>query len=263
MNLIQAIILGIVEGITEFLPISSTGHMKLAEYLLKVNDKAFANNFEIIIQFAAILAVLTLYYKRFFVGISIYLKLGVAFIPAAIIGFILEHFGVIDAMLNPFVVCISLVLGGLVLIVFDKWTEKKSEIVNIEDISYQSAFTIGLIQCISMIPGVSRSAATIFGGILKGFDRKQAAEFSFLLAIPTMMGATCLKLVKHYKEFHQEQYLMLAVGGAVAFIFAFIAVKAFIAYLTKHGFKYFGLYRIIVGAVFLLLALAFQWQIDK
>jgi len=263
MNLIQAIILGIVEGITEFLPVSSTGHMKLTEFLLVVHDKDFANNFEIIIQFAAILAVLTLYYKRFLVGISIYLKLAVAFIPAAIIGFVLEHFGVIDAMLNPFVVCISLVMGGLVLIIFDKWTEKKSEIVNIEDIPYQGAFTIGLIQCISMIPGVSRSAATIFGGIYKGFDRKQAAEFSFLLAIPTMMGATGLKLIKHYKEFHKEQYMMLAIGGAVAFIFAFIAVKAFINYLTKHGFKYFGLYRIIIGVVFLILGLALSWKIDK
>ncbi len=263
MSLLQAIILGIIEGITEFLPISSTGHMKLAEYLLVVHDKAFANNFEIIIQFAAILAVLTMYYKRFFVGVDIYLKLIVAFIPAAIIGFIAEKLGIIDMLLNPFVVCLSLVLGGLVLIVFDKWTEKQSEIVTLEAIPYKSAFIIGLIQCISMIPGVSRSAATIFGGILRGFDRKQAAEFSFLLAIPTMMGATGLKLIKHHKEFHQEQYLMLAIGGLVAFIFAFIAVKAFITFLTKYGFKYFGLYRIILGVVFLLLALIFNWQIDK
>ena len=263
MNLIQAVILGIIEGITEFLPISSTGHMKLAEYLLVVHDKEFANNFEIIIQFAAILAVLTLYYKRFFVGMDIYLKLIVAFIPAACIGFVLEHFKVIDMMLNPFVVCVSLIVGGVAMIILDKWTEKKSEVEAVEAIPYKSAFIIGMIQCISMIPGVSRSAATIFGGIYKGFNRKQAAEFSFLLAIPTMMGATGLKLVKHYKDFHQEHYLMLAIGGLVAFIFAFIAVKAFINYLTKNGFKYFGLYRILLGVVFLILALVFKWQIDK
>ncbi len=262
MNLIQAIILGIIEGITEFLPISSTGHMILASKLLLTHDQDYTKTFEIVIQFAAILAVFTLYYKRFLVGIEIYTKLAVAFLPTGLIGFVAYKY-IKEYLMNPFVVCISLIVGGIVLIILDNWTaKKKSEYATIEDISYKSAFIIGLIQCISMIPGVSRAAATIFGGIYKGFDRKQAAEFSFLLAIPTMTAATGYDLFKHHKELSSEKWSMLAVGGVVAFIFAILAVKAFISYLTNHGFKYFGLYRIILGVVFLVLALLLNWQLD-
>ena len=262
MNLIQAIILGIVEGITEFLPVSSTGHLILTSKLLLPHDTDYTKTFEIVIQFAAILAVFTLYYKRFMVGIQIYLKLAIAFLPTGLIGIVAYKY-IKEYLMNPFVVCLSLVLGGLVLIIFDKWTEKKSEYKNIEDISYKGAFTIGLIQCVSMIPGVSRSAATIFGGIFKGFDRKQAAEFSFLLAIPTMTAATGYDLFKHRSELTSEKWSMLAIGGAVAFVFAILAVKAFISYLTKHGFKYFGLYRILLGVAFLILALALNWKLGE
>jgi len=255
MTYIQAFILGIIEGLTEFLPVSSTGHMILAQSLMNVNDPEFAKTFEIVIQLGAILAVLLLYIKRFFVGITIYLKLFVAFLPTGIIGLlaykIIKHY-----LFNPFTVSVSLIIGGVVLIALDKWTEQKeSQYKEIENISYPSAFKIGLIQCLSMIPGVSRAAATIFGGIFSGFNRKQAAEFSFLLAIPTMFAASGYDLLKEHDHIHSSDTAILLFGGLVAFIIAIIAVKGFIAFLTKYGFKHFGYYRIILGILFLVYAM--------
>jgi len=255
MTLIHAIILGIIEGITEFLPVSSTGHMILASSLMQLADDEFAKTFEIVIQFAAVLAVLTLYYKRFLVGINIYLKLFVAFLPTGIIGF-LAYKAIKTYLFNPYTVSIALVTGGVLLIVLDKWAEKKTSLYTSPDkISYGGAFKIGLIQCLSMIPGVSRSAATIFGGIFNGFDRKLAAEFSFLLAIPTMFAATGYDLLKSKDHIHGDNLFLLLVGGAVAFVFAIIAVKAFITYLNRYGFKNFGYYRIVLGVLFLTYAL--------
>lgn len=255
MSYIQAIIIAIIEGLTEFLPVSSTGHMILAQSLMKVQDTEFAKTFEIVIQLGAIMAVLLLYIKKFFVGINIYLKLFVAFLPTGIIGFlaykVIKHY-----LFNPFTVSISLIIGGVVLILLDKWTaEKKSEYKEIEDISYTGAFKIGLIQCVSMIPGISRAAATIFGGIFSGFNRKQAAEFSFLLAIPTMFAASGYDLLKEKDNIHQDDLMILLAGAFVAFIVAIIAIKGFIAFLNKYGFKHFGYYRIILGALFLFYAL--------
>lgn len=255
MSFIQAIIIAIIEGLTEFLPVSSTGHMILAQSLMKVQDPEFAKTFEIVIQLGAILAVLLLYIKRFFVSLNIYIKLFVAFLPTGVVGFLayktIKHY-----LFNPFTVSISLIVGGVVLILLDGWSKnKRSEYREIEDISLVGAFKIGLIQCLSMIPGVSRAAATIFGGVFSGFDRKQAAEFSFLLAIPTMFAASGYDLLKEKDNIHHDDLTILLVGGIVAFLVAIVAVKAFIAFLNKYGFKHFGIYRIILGVLFLVYAL--------
>lgn len=255
MTYIQAIIIAIIEGITEFLPVSSTGHMILAQSLMDVKDPEFAKTFEIVIQLGAILAVLLLYIKRFFVGINIYLKLFVAFLPTGIIG-LLAYKMIKHYLFNPFTVSISLILGGVILILLDKWSaEKKSEYKEVEDITYAGAVKIGLIQCVSMIPGVSRAAATIFGGIFSGFDRKQAAEFSFLLAIPTMFAASGYDLLKEKDNIHSDDITILLLGGFVAFLVAIVAVKAFVSFLNKYGFKHFGYYRIILGVLFLVYAM--------
>lgn len=255
MSYIQAIIIAIIEGLTEFLPVSSTGHMILADSLMAIQDKEFAKTFEIVIQLGAIMAVLLIYIKRFFVGLDIYMKLFVAFLPTGVIGFLayktIKHY-----LFNPFTVSISLIVGGVVLILLDKWSEqKRSEYKEIEDITYQGAIKIGLIQCLSMIPGVSRAAATIFGGVFSGFDRKQAAEFSFLLAIPTMFAASGYDLLKEKNNIHSDDITILLLGAFVAFVVAIVAVKAFVAFLTKYGFKHFGYYRIILGVLFLVYAL--------
>lgn len=255
MSYIQAIIIAIIEGLTEFLPVSSTGHMILAQSLMNVQDPEFAKTFEIVIQLGAIMAVVLLYFKRFFVGINIYLKLIVAFLPTGIIGF-LAYKTIKAYLFNPFTVSISLIVGGVVLILLDKWSERKqSEYKEVEDISYSGALKIGLIQCLSMVPGISRAAATIFGGIFAGFDRKQAAEFSFLLAIPTMFAASGYDLLKEHDNIHKRDIMILLAGGAVAFIVAIVAIKGFIAFLNRYGFKHFGYYRIILGVLFLAYAI--------
>ncbi|MBA3971539.1 MAG: undecaprenyl-diphosphate phosphatase [Bacteroidetes bacterium] len=255
MSYIQAIIIAIIEGLTEFLPVSSTGHMILADSLMNIQDKEFAKTFEIVIQLGAIMAVVVMYIKRFFVGITIYLKLFVAFLPTGIIG-ILAYKTIKHYLFNPFTVSISLIVGGVILILLDKWSERKrSEFRDIEDISYLGAVKIGLIQCFSMVPGVSRAAATIFGGIFAGFDRKQAAEFSFLLAIPTMFAASGYDLLKEKDNIHSEDITLLLLGAAVAFLVAIVAIKGFIAFLNKYGFKHFGYYRIVLGVLFLVYAL--------
>lgn len=254
MSFFQAFIIALIEGLTEFLPVSSTGHMILADSIMQIQNKEFAKTFEIVIQLGAILAVFFMYIKRFFVGINIYLKLFVAFLPTGVIGF-LAYKTIKTYLFNPFTVSISLIIGGVVLILLDKWsTQKKSEYAQVEDISFGGAIKIGLIQCISMIPGVSRAAATIFGGIFSGFDRKQAAEFSFLLAIPTMFAASGYDLLKEKENIHSEDITILFFGGAIAFLVAILAIKGFISFLNKYGFKYFGYYRIILGILFLAYA---------
>jgi len=256
MTTVQAIILAIIEGLTEFLPVSSTGHMILADALMNVQDKEFSKTFEVVIQLGAILAVAILYIKRFLVGINIYLKLLTAFLPAGIIGFI-AYKTIKEYLFNPFVVSMSLILGGIILILLDKWTEnKKSVFENSENISYSGALKIGLFQCLSMIPGVSRAAATIFGGVFAGFDRKLATEFSFLLAIPTMFAASGYDIYKSHETIQQGNLHTLVVGGLVAFIFALLAVKAFITFVQKYGFKHFGYYRIALGILFIVLSLS-------
>jgi undecaprenyl-diphosphatase len=254
MDFLSVIILAVIEGLTEFLPISSTGHMILASSLMKMENTEFLKTFEIVIQLGAILAVLILYLKRFFVSFNIYLKLLVAFLPTGVIGFI-AYKTIKEYLFNPVSVSTALILGGVILIVLDKWTEKKkSKYEKAEDISYSDAVKIGFFQCLSMIPGVSRAAATIFGGIFSGFDRKLATEFSFLLAIPTMFAASGLDLLETRENIHSDDLFLLLAGAGIAFFFAMLAVKVFIAIVQVFGFKYFGYYRIILGVVFLLLS---------
>ncbi len=252
MELYQAIILAIVEGLTEFLPVSSTGHMILASSLMKI-DNEFVKTFEISIQLGAILAIVLLYYKRFLQSFEIYLKLATAFIPAAVIGF-LAYDLIKSILFNPLIVAISLVVGGVIIIIVDRHvTQKKSQTPDLEKISYKNAFYIGLIQCFSMIPGVSRAAATIIGGVFNGFDKKQATEFSFLLAVPVMFAATGYDLLKTPVEFSSHELMILGVGLAGAFISALVAVKLFLRIVGDYGFKYFGYYRIIIGLLFFLI----------
>ena len=255
MTLIQAIILSIIEGITEFLPISSTGHMILASAIMKMQNSEFEKTFEIVIQLGAIFAVVVLYFKRFFVSFDIYLKLLAAFIPTGVIG-LLAYKAIKAYLFNPFVVSISLIVGGVLLILLDKWTaEKKTSVEKVEDISYLGAVKIGLFQCLSMVPGVSRAAATIFGGIYSGFNRKLATEFSFLLAIPTMVAASGKDIWESRDLIHAEDIKLLLIGGGVAFVFALFAVKGFISFVQKYGFKHFGYYRIVLGILFLTISL--------
>jgi len=256
MDIIQTIIIGIIEGITEFLPISSTGHMIVAEKILAVPDNEFIKTFTVAIQLGAILAVVVLYRKKFFdfSRWQFYIKLIVAVIPALLLGFLFAN--KIDALLqSTTTVVISMLLGGIVLLVIDNYF--KSPTIDVEEkISFQKAFVIGVWQCIAMIPGVSRSAASIIGGMQQKLTRKLAAEFSFLLAVPTMIAATGYKLLKGYKAFSSHDIKMLAIGNIIAFIVALIAIKFFIGFLQKHGFKAFGYYRIIVGIILLLLMIA-------
>ena len=259
MSWIEAIIIAIVEGITEFLPVSSTGHMIITEGILGMESNDFTKAFIINIQFGAILSVVVLYWKRFLQTLTCYYKLFVAFIPAAVIGLTFSDF--IDSLLeNVIVVAVMLILGGIVLLFVDKWFNKPAAK---QEVTYRTAFTIGLYQCIAMIPGVSRSAATIIGGMTQKLDRKTAAEFSFFLAVPTMFAASAYKLLSNYEAITVENFPILLAGNAIAFVVALIAIKSFIQYLSKHGFKVFGYYRIVVGAaILILLALGFDLTID-
>lgn len=249
MTWIEALILAIVEGITEFLPVSSTGHMILAEGIMGMKSNDFIQAFIINIQFGAILSVVVLYWKRFFQTMKFYYKLFIAFIPAAVFGLLLSDY--IDMLLESiYVVAVMLILGGIVLLFIDDWFGKAS---TNQEITYSKAFKIGFFQVIAMIPGVSRSAATIIGGMTQKLDRKTAAEFSFFLAVPTMLAASGYKLLKNHSAITMENIDILIFGNVVAFIVAMVAIKSFISFLTKHGFKVFGWYRIIVGLTILIL----------
>jgi undecaprenyl-diphosphatase len=227
--------------------------MILASSIMNIPEDAFVKTFEISIQIGAIMAIVLLYAKRFLQGISIYFKLAIAFIPTGIIGFLAYPY-IKTYLFNPIIVSISLVLGGIVLILIDKKVVgQESKTAELENISYKNAFFIGLFQSISMIPGVSRAAATIVGGIFNGLDKKQAIEFSFLLAVPTMFAATGYDLYKTTIGFSGHEIFLMSLGLVVAFITAWIAVKVFIKIVQNYGFKYFGYYRIIIGIIFLLL----------
>ena len=274
MNILETIIIAIVEGLTEFLPVSSTGHMIITQNILGVESTPFVKAFTFIIQFGAILSVVVLYWKRFFKlnhtpapegagafkrflhKYDFYWKLFVAFIPAAVLGLLFSD--AIDAMLESVeVVAVTLILGGIFMLFSDKIFNKGSEKTKLTE---KRAFCIGLFQCISMIPGVSRSMATIVGGMAQKLTRKAAAEFSFFLAVPTMLAATMFKMLKIFTEENGAQILKenldtLIVGNVVAFIVAMLAIKFFINFVTKYGFKAFGWYRIIIGGVILAMLL--------
>lgn len=258
MTITQTIIIAIVEGLTEFLPVSSTGHMILASAAMNIHDDEFVKTFEIFIQLGAILAIALMYFKRFMQGINIYLKLLAAFIPTALIG-LLAYDYIKAYLFNPIVVSVSLIIGGVILILIDKRVvNSETNVKEVEDISYKNAFFIGLFQCLSMVPGTSRAAATIIGGVFNGLDKKQATEFSFLLAVPTMFAASGYDLLKSDLMFTSHQITMLALGTVIAFITAWFAVKLFLKFVSNHGFTAFGYYRIVLGILFLI----FMWGTD-
>ena len=274
MNILETIIIAIVEGLTEFLPVSSTGHMIITQNILGVESTEFVKAFTFIIQFGAILSVVVLYWKRFFQlnhtpapegatplkkflhKYDFYWKLLVAFIPAAVLGLLFND--MIDAMLESVVVvAVTLILGGVFMLFCDRIFNKGSEETELTE---KRAFWIGMFQCISMIPGVSRSMATIVGGMAQKLTRKKAAEFSFFLAVPTMFAATLFKMLKLFMdpagmEIITNNLGTLILGNAVAFIVAMLAIKFFISFVTKYGFKAFGWYRIVVGGAILLMLL--------
>jgi undecaprenyl-diphosphatase len=256
MSLFEAIIIAIVEGITEYLPVSSTGHMIITSTVLGIHKDEFTKLFEVAIQLGAILAVVVLYWKKFvdFSKWQFYLKLIIAVIPALVLGKLFSD--AIDQMLeSPTTVAISLLVGGIILLFIDK-VFVRHDIEKEEEITYKRAFIIGIWQCLAMIPGVSRSASSIIGGMQQKLTRKLAAEFSFYLAVPTMCAATGYKLLQGYKTFTAEHVYLLIVGNVVAFVVAILAIKFFIGFLQKHGFRLFGWYRIIAGIALLILI----WQ---
>ena len=254
MTVFQGIILAIIEGLTEFLPVSSTGHMIIGSSLMGIQSDEFVKLFTVAIQLGAILSVIALYFKHFFQTFGFYFKLLVAFLPAVFFGLLLSD--KIDQLMESALgVAIALLLGGIILLFVDKWFND-GEIDNPDDISYGTAFKIGLFQCLSMIPGTSRSAATIVGGMSQRLSRKAAAEFSFFLAVPTIFGATAKKLYDFYKDgfvISSDQINLLIIGNVMAFIVAMLAIRYFITFLQTKGFKIFGWYRIIVGGIILLL----------
>ncbi len=253
MTLWEAIILAVVEGLTEFLPVSSTGHMIIASSLLGIEDDPYTKYYEIAIQFGAILSVLVLYWRRFLKSFEFYVKLAAGFIPAGILGFLLDDY--IDAALSsPLVVAINLLLGGILFLFIDSWFKNKEQVEKEPDML--TSVKIGAFQAIAMLPGVSRSAATIIGGQINGLTRRAAAEFSFFLAVPTMFAATAYKSYKNIDLLLTIDLTTFLIGNLVAFIVALLAMKGFVAWLTKNGFKAFGYYRIIVGFLIIGLYLA-------
>ncbi|MBD3750354.1 MAG: undecaprenyl-diphosphate phosphatase [Sphingobacteriales bacterium] len=257
MNIFEAVVLGIIEGLTEFLPVSSTGHLIIASSFMGIQSDPFVKLFTVAIQLGTILSVVVLYFKRFFRSLEFYYKLFVAFIPAVIFGLLFSK--KIDELLeSPLTVAVSLLLGGIILLFVDHWF-KNADVDDADKISYPTALKVGVFQCLAMIPGVSRSAASIIGGMTQKLTRKAAAEFSFFLAVPTMFAATAKKLLDFYKDGHTvtgQEINLLFIGNAIGFVVALIAIKAFIGYLSKNGFRIFGIYRIIVGGIILVMLLS-------
>ncbi|MDD5059554.1 MAG: undecaprenyl-diphosphatase UppP [Candidatus Omnitrophica bacterium] len=251
MNFLDVVIFGIVEGISEFLPISSTGHLILTASLLKISQSEFIKSFEIAIQLGAILSVVVLYREKLIKSLDIWKRLLVAFIPSALIG------GLFYKIIKKYflgdnnVVIWSLFIGGLFLIIFELFhRERKEAIEELKEVSYPQALIIGLFQSIAIIPGVSRAAATVIGGLAVGLKRKTVVEFSFLLAVPTMLAATVFDLYKSAQVFKTEEFISLGLGFVVSFLVAIAAIKFLIAFIKKHSFIVFGVYRIIIALVF-------------
>jgi undecaprenyl-diphosphatase len=250
MTIIDAVILGIVEGLTEFLPISSTGHLVLTAHILKIEQSTFVKTFEIVIQFGAILSVLLLYFTYLKVHRSIWRKIFLAFLPSALIGFI--FYKLIKSFLlgNETITLLSLLVGGIAIIFFERYYKKLDRAANIEAITDKQAIFIGLSQSVSLIPGVSRAAATILGGMAVGLTRKAAVEFSFLLAVPTMLGASAYDLYKASPLLEKEKFLVLALGFITSFLTALLVVRWFSKYVRSNSLVYFGIYRILLAIIY-------------
>lgn len=253
MTIIQTLILSIVEGLTEFLPVSSTGHLILVSDLLRLPQTEFVKTFEIVIQAGAILAVVALYGKKLLHSRAFWNRLLIAFLPTAIVGALLYPFIKNTLLGNTTVVLVGLALGGIFLIIFERLYKPRTNPIPLENLSYRSAFLIGLTQAVSVIPGVSRAGASIVGGMLLGLPRTTAAEFSFLLAVPTILAAAALDLTQTGFVFSSQEYFMLALGFAFSFATAYLAIKTFINYLQNHTLTAFGVYRIALAILFWLI----------
>ncbi|ADC89618.1 undecaprenol kinase [Thermocrinis albus DSM 14484] len=251
MEAYQAVLLGVVEGLTEFLPISSTGHLILTSHIMGIPQDSFTKSFEISIQMGAIMAVLFLYWRRIVKNPQLWKRIIVAFFPTGVLGFLLYKLVKNYLIGNDLVTSLALIGGGLFLLVADRVCSKFCYIRNVEDLPLLRAFAIGVFQALAMVPGVSRSGATIIGGMLMGLNRKAATEFSFLLAIPTMMAATSYDLYKSHHNFQWQEWHLLLLGFVSAFLSALLAVKVFLRFVSSHSFVPFGVYRILVGALYL------------
>ncbi|HEX8328262.1 MAG TPA: undecaprenyl-diphosphate phosphatase [Hymenobacter sp.] len=262
----HALLLAIVEGLTEFLPVSSTGHMIIASALLGIPATPFTKLYLVVIQFGAILSVLAVYWRRFIQSIDFYLKLLVAFLPVVVVGLLLKKY--IDALLESVaVVAFMLLVGGIVLVFIDRWFPQEDPGEGgrpVTNPNWRQAFTIGVFQCLAVVPGVSRSAATIIGGLTQKLTRQAAAEFAFFLAMPTMAAAAAKDLYDYYKEatakgidvaqmFTGQELKLLALGNVAAFVVALLAIRVFVGFVTKYGFRAFGIYRIIAGGILLIM----------
>ena len=256
MSFLETIILGIVEGFTEFLPVSSTGHLILSSHLLKLEQSDFLKSCEIAIQLGAILSVMVLYFKRFLLNTEVIKRIAVAFLPTAIVGFTLYGFIKNVLLGSELTVLWALLLGGVALVVFELWYSKTALKLNVQNsllLSCRHCFFIGLFQALAVVPGVSRAGATILGGLWLGVPRKTIVEFSFLLALPTMAGATGLDLLKNASSFSYDQFGVLLVGFAVSVVTAVLAIQFLLSFVQKHTFMSFGVYRIILAVVFFIL----------
>jgi len=253
LDIIQAIIIGIIEGFTEFLPISSTGHMIIASRFLGIEESALMKAYEVIIQFAAILAVMLIYKEKItFKKVDLWMKLFVAFLPLAIVGFIFKD--VIKTLFNVETVAWMFIIGGFVFLVVEYFYEEKEyHVKEVEKVSYTQALWVGFAQIFSLVPGTSRAGATIIGGLLTGLDRKTSTEFSFLLAIPVMAAVTGYDLLKHYQDFADANWIAFVVGFVTAFIVAYITIKLFLVFIQRFTFVVFGIYRIIFGIILLMI----------
>ncbi len=267
MDIIKVILLGIVEGVTEFLPISSTGHLILAHEFIGLQPQSFQNAFDVCIQLGAILAVVVLYFSKLWPfqreegkvvaekdTLVLWLKVIVGVIPSAVLGFLFDDF-IDENLFKPQVVAATLLIYGILILVIENRNEKKhvkAKVGRVENIPYAMAFAIGLFQCLAMVPGTSRSAATILGALLLGASRGAAAEFSFFLAIPTMFGATLLKIVKNGLAFSAYQWFLIALGAVVSFVVAVVVIQKFMDYIRKRDFRIFGTYRILLGLIVFL-----------
>jgi len=254
MSFFHSILLGIVEGITEFLPISSTAHLVLISHLLRISQTEFVKTFEIVIQFGAILAVVYLYWKEIFKSWDVVKRIIVAFIPTAILGLVFYKL-IKGFLLNDTILIIwTMIIGGILLILFEKMHhEKEDAVAEMKQITYKQCLIIGACQSVAMVPGVSRSAATIIGGLALGLKRKTIVEFSFLLAVPTMFAASLLDLIKTKAQFNGNDIGVLSVGFLISFIVAVFSIKFLLGYIRKHNFVSFGIYRIVAGLFMLLV----------
>ncbi len=253
MDIIQAIIIGIIEGFTEFLPISSTGHMIVASKFLGIEESALMKAYEVIIQFAAILAVMLIYREKItFKKIDLWMKLLVAFLPLAVVGFIFKD--VIKSLFNVQTVAWMFIIGGVVFLIVEYYyKESESHVNDVEEVTYKQAWWVGFAQIFSLVPGTSRAGATIVGGLLTGLDRKTSSEFSFLLAIPVMGAVSGYDLLKHYQDFAHVNWGAFVVGFVVAFVVAYVTVKLFLVFIQRFTFVPFGIYRILFGIILLMI----------